>query len=125
MTARAQARRTGQLRLLCSLWLLWPLVATAHAHLEQSQPAEGAILAAAPAQFTLSFSESSQLTALSLKRADQSSAQKLGPLPGAAGAQLSVPAPRLDPGSYELRYRVISADGHIVAGSIHFTVTAP
>ena len=49
MTARAQARRTGQLRLLCSLWLLWPLVATAHAHLEQSQPAEGAILAAAPA----------------------------------------------------------------------------
>jgi methionine-rich copper-binding protein CopC len=124
VSARAQARRAGQLWLLGWFWLLWPLAAAAHAHLKQSQPAEGAVIAA-PAQFTLSFSESAQLTALSLKKAGQSPAQELGPLPAAAGERLSVPAPRLDPGSYELRYRVISADGHIMAGSVHFTVTAP
>jgi copper transport protein len=110
---------------LLSLWLLWPLPASAHAHLEQSQPSDGAVVVASPAEFTLSFSEAAQLTALSLQRAGQSSARKLGPLPAAAAVQLSVPAPRLDPGSYELRYRVISADGHIMAGSIHFTVAAP
>jgi methionine-rich copper-binding protein CopC len=110
-------------RALCA-WalLLWPIAALAHAHLLQSLPAEGSTLSAAPAQFTLKFSEVAHLTALSLQKQGDAQAHKITPLPSEASAQFSVPAPRLDAGVYELRYRVISADSHVVAGSVHFTV---
>ncbi|MGA8706205.1 MAG: copper resistance CopC family protein [Steroidobacteraceae bacterium] len=108
------------------LWLMlvWPLAALAHAHLQRSDPADGAVISNMPAQLTLQFSEAAQLTALTLSKAGQTVPQKLAPLPSAAATQLQVTAPRLEPGDYELRYRVISADGHIMAGKIHFTVTA-
>lgn len=109
--------------LACLLLPLWPLLAVAHAHLEQSEPADGAVVTA-PAQIVLRFSEPAQLTALSLQQQGQPAVRKLGPLSPDAAARISVPAPPLDPGSYELRYRLISADGHVMAGSIHFTITA-
>jgi methionine-rich copper-binding protein CopC len=99
-----------------------PLAALAHAHLEQSEPADGAVVAASPARIALHFSEAVQLTLLSVTPEDQAKPQKLGPLPTAAAAQLSVPAPALAPGRYEVRFRVISADGHVMAGSVHFAV---
>jgi methionine-rich copper-binding protein CopC len=40
-------------------------------------------------------------------------------------AQISIVAPALGPGSYELRYRVLSADSHIMSGSVHFTIAMP
>jgi methionine-rich copper-binding protein CopC len=86
--------------------LLWPLAALAHAHLQQALPADGSTVSTAPAQFTLKFSQVSHLTAL----------------PTEASAQFNVPAPRLESGVYELRYRVVSADSHVVAGSVHFTI---
>lgn len=108
-------------------WLLplWPLPATAHAHLEQAEPADGAILTVAPAQFVLRFSEAAQLTAVSLQREGESQVRKLGPLSHEPAAQISLPVPPLDPGRYELRYRLISADGHVMAGGVHFTIAAP
>jgi methionine-rich copper-binding protein CopC len=106
------------------LALVWPLAALAHAHLQRSDPADGAVISETPTQFTLQFSEAAQLTALSLTKSGQALPQKLAPLPSAAGMQLQVAAPRLEPGDYELRYRVISADGHVMAGKVHFTVTA-
>jgi methionine-rich copper-binding protein CopC len=111
---------------LLAFWplALWPPAALAHAHLEQAEPADGATLSASPPQFTLRFSQAAQLTALSLQKQGQARPQKLAPLPAAAGVQLQVAAPVLDPGSYELRYRVVSADGHVMAGSVHFTVAA-
>ena len=119
----------GRFRLLGPLgalaWLLWPLALSAHAHLEQSQPAEGANLNRAPEQFVLKFSESAHLTALSVQKSGEHEARKIESLPAAASDQISVPAPRLEPGAYELRYRVLSADGHLVAGSVHFKISPP
>jgi methionine-rich copper-binding protein CopC len=106
---------------LCTL-LLWPLAAFAHAHLQQALPADGSVVSSAPAQFTLKFSEAAQLTALSLQKQGEPQARKIEPLPTAASAQFNVPAPKLDPGVYELRFRVVSDDSHVVSGSIHFTV---
>jgi copper transport protein len=108
-------------------WLLLPLplLAMAHAHLEQSEPADGAVIPVAPAQIVLHFSEAAQLTALSLQQQGQSTVRKLGPLSRDPATRISVPSPPLEPGGYELRYRVISADGHVMAGSVHFTIAAP
>jgi len=36
--------------------------------------------------------------------------------------QLSVALPALDPGTYTVRFRVLSVDGHIVEGNFLFTV---
>jgi methionine-rich copper-binding protein CopC len=110
-------------RALCA-WalLLWPLAALSHAHLQQSLPAEGSTLSPAPAQFMLKFSEVAHLTALSLQKQGEPQAHKIAPLPSDASAQFTVPAPPLASGIYELRYRVISADSHVAAGSVHFTV---
>jgi methionine-rich copper-binding protein CopC len=102
--------------------LLWPLAAAAHAHLQQAFPAEGSVVNTAPAQFMLKFSEAAQLTALSVQKQGEPQAQKIQPLPTAASAQISVAAPKLEPGVYELRYRVVSADSHVVSGSVHFTI---
>jgi methionine-rich copper-binding protein CopC len=106
---------------LCAV-LLWPLGAAAHAHLQQAFPAEGSVVNTAPAQFMLKFSEAAQLTALSVQKQGEPQAQKIQPLPTAASAQISVAAPKLEPGVYELRYRVVSADSHVVSGSVHFTI---
>jgi len=115
--------RPGARAALTLLAWLWPLAALAHAHLEQAQPADGSS-GAAPAQLLLKFSEQTHLTALTLQKSGEAQVRKIEPLPTAANAQFTLPAPHLDPGAYELRYRLISADGHPMAGSLRFTVTA-
>jgi methionine-rich copper-binding protein CopC len=106
-------------------WLLFPLLACAHAHLQQAEPADGSVLTAAPTRFVLRFSEAAVLTALSVQSSGATQPQKIAPLPTAASVEISIPAPALAPGVYELRYRVLSADSHMMAGSVHFTIAKP
>jgi methionine-rich copper-binding protein CopC len=96
-------------------------LAQAHTHLKAAQPAEGSVLTAPPANIVLTFSEAARLTALTLQK-DGGAEEKLAPLPTAAAAEASVPAGKLAPGKYVLSYRVVSADNHIMAGKIHFTL---
>jgi hypothetical protein len=94
--------------------------ASAHSHLRSSLPAEGSTVAP-PAQVVLGFSESSQLTALTLMRGSDA-ALKVAPLPQQPAQQLRVALPRLAPGAWSLTWRVIGTDGHITHGTVHFTV---
>ncbi|HEY4340449.1 MAG TPA: copper resistance protein CopC [Steroidobacteraceae bacterium] len=94
--------------------------ASAHSHLRSSVPTEGSTVAP-PAQVVLGFSESSQLTALTLMRGSDP-ALKVAPLPQQPAQQLRVDLPKLTPGAWSLTWRVISADGHITHGTVHFTV---
>ena len=105
--------------------LLLPPLAGAHAHLEGAVPADGSIISAAPAELVLRFSEPARLTSLSMSRTGTPEPVKFGSLPTVTGAEIRLPAPALLPGSYELRYRVLSADGHIVSGTIHFAIASP
>jgi copper transport protein len=96
-------------------------VASGHAHLLQVTPADGSVVAQAPAAFSFKFSEAATLTALSLQKTGEAE-QKL-PLPDSpATPDIRVAAPTLSPGSYTLTYRVLSADHHIVSGHIAFKV---
>ena len=104
-----------------SLLLLCSGAALAHVHLRDSSPADGARLAAAPTALTLSFSEPAQLTALSLQQ-EQGSSWKLS-APAEAQLRVSVALPPLAPGSYHLRWRALSRDGHVVPGEIRFSIT--
>ncbi|HYC10767.1 MAG TPA: copper resistance CopC family protein [Steroidobacteraceae bacterium] len=100
------------------LWLA-ATCAVAHAHLQQSTPADGSVLSAAPAQLVLHFSEAARLTALWLESG--AARQAVGPLPQAAQPIIVVPLPALSPGRYVVSFRVVGADGHVVPGEIRFT----
>ncbi len=95
--------------------------AAAHAHLHASVPADHATVSAAPRQLSLAFNESVVLTALTIQKGD-SAPTRLGPLADAGAAEFKFELPSLDDGSYVVKWRAISADGHIMAGKFTFTV---
>ncbi|HYG93852.1 MAG TPA: copper resistance protein CopC [Nocardioides sp.] len=99
--------------------------ASAHATLVSTDPAEGAVLPEAPEQVTFTFDEQVSLTPDGLQvydaegqpvDADASSrdTEVIGDLPE-----------ELDDGTYVVTWRVVSADGHPIAGSLTFHVGAP
>jgi len=100
---------------------LAPLAAQAHTHLQGATPAEGSTVKA-PESIMLMFSEAAKVTALTIQK-DGDKEQKLSPLPTEAAAHVMVPAPTLAPGKYTVNYRVVSDDGHVMSGKIHFTVS--
>lgn len=103
------------------LTLLWSAGAGAHAHLQDSSPADGSHLAAAPGELVLAFSEAARLTALGIARAGGEQ-QKLTP-PQESRQRIRVPLPKLAPGDYLITWRALGSDGHLVPGQIRFTVT--
>jgi copper transport protein len=102
--------------------------ASAHAVLQSSNPAEGAVLQTAPGQVTLTFDETVSLPPQALQVLD--STQKdvaAGPAthPGGVGATVAVPlASGLARGSYLVSWHVISADSHPVSGAFVFSIGA-
>jgi methionine-rich copper-binding protein CopC len=112
------------LSLLSSLALVaLAVTADAHAHLQKSSPADNSVITTSPSNLVLNFSEAARLTALSIQK-DSEPAQSLKPLPTAAAQQISVPLPQLTPGTYSVSWRVLSDDGHVMAGALHFTLAA-
>lgn len=97
--------------------------AHAHAHLRHSVPADGSVLSAPPRQVVLDFSEAARLTAAWIQRSGGSRTPIAG-LPRQSAASVAVSLPALGAGRYELSWRALSADGHIMPGHIHFTVAA-
>jgi copper transport protein len=98
-----------------------PVAAFAHAALISSDPADNAILAEAPAGFSLTFNEPVSPLKLTLVRPDGTPA-------GLAdfrvdGGTVTIGAPRnLGRGTHVLSWRVVSADGHPVGGSLLFSI---
>jgi methionine-rich copper-binding protein CopC len=100
-----------------------PAWAGAHAHLTASTPAAGS-RGAAPPEFVLHFAEATRLTAVTLQR-DGAAARQLEPLPTRAGTTLRLRAPTLAAGDYVLTWRGLGDDGHVVSGTVRFTIQAP
>ena len=97
-------------------------VALAHAHLKKAVPADGGTVAKSPANVVLTFSEPAHLTACWIQKGDGPK-QKVSGLPTTAAAEISVPLPQLEPGTYVLSWKVVGDDTHIVPGQIGFTVS--
>jgi methionine-rich copper-binding protein CopC len=96
-------------------------VASAHAHLHASTPANHSVVTEAPKQISLEFNEPVQLTSVTVQKGD-GSATKLGPLPDAAAKQFTLAVAQLDAGNYIVKWRAVSDDGHITADKLLFTV---
>ncbi|OLL84284.1 MULTISPECIES: copper resistance CopC family protein [unclassified Pseudonocardia] len=100
--------------------------AWAHTELESSTPAADAQVADAPTTVTLTFSEEIPAHEATVTvRGPDGAAYAAGPATG-DGATLTVPLRPLGPaGAYTVDYRVVSDDGHPVAGTVPFTLTRP
>ena len=98
-------------------------LAYAHTELSASVPADNAVLAAAPKEVMLHFSEPVRLTALSLQKQGQAK-QSLGPLSADASEHFLVAAPTLSEGQYTVSWRALSEDAHVMTGEFAFTVGA-
>lgn len=111
-------------RIACALVLIGcSALAFAHAQLLKSDPAQGSTVKAAPTRFVLTFGEPAKLTRLTLQKGAEP-AKKIEPLPTDASAEISVPAPKLEPGKYVLAWRAVGSDSHVVPGKLTFTVGA-
>ncbi|MEM1386371.1 MAG: copper resistance protein CopC [Pseudomonadota bacterium] len=101
---------------------LLPLQALAHAQLRASEPAEGAVVDSAPAEIILTFNEPVSPLVLRLIGPDGAAVD----LDGAAeNADLSVRLPEtVGDGTHLLSWRIVSADGHPVGGTLTFHVGA-
>ncbi|WP_245469095.1 copper resistance protein CopC, partial [Mesorhizobium sp. M7D.F.Ca.US.004.01.2.1] len=101
-----------------------PDQAFAHAALIKTDPADGAVLEQGPAQFSLTFSEPVSPLVLTLVTPDGT------PVPLTAfrlsDQTVEIDNPqKLASGTHVLSWRVISADGHPVGGSLLFSIGAP
>ncbi|MFJ4011620.1 copper resistance protein CopC [Streptomyces sp. NPDC090026] len=104
--------------------------ASAHAVLLSSDPADGAVVATAPGEVTLTFSEkiavgddSIRVLEPSGKRADTDEIRELGTDGGVVyGVTLH---PGLPDGTYTVAWQGVSADSHPVAGAFTFSIGAP
>jgi copper transport protein len=114
------------LALLCALALLAPAGASAHARLEATSPAQGAVVKEEPGAVVFTFDEPVEGNFGAVRvydpageRVDEGDAFH----PGGEGPRLGVHLkPGLPDGSYTATYRVVSADGHIVSSGYVFSI---
>ena len=114
-------------RLIAVVVLLLALAvgpAWAHASLLDSTPADGAIVANAPTALTLTFNEPVSPTEMRLIGPGGAASPLGAPVLSDDTVSMSVGA-ALVQGSYALSWRVISADGHPVGGTVLFSVGKP
>ncbi|MCC6209104.1 MAG: copper homeostasis periplasmic binding protein CopC [Gammaproteobacteria bacterium] len=107
------------------LMIAWPLAASAHTHLEKSDPADNSSLATAPQSVQLWFSEKVAaewskivVTDSAGKRMDQQEVISSEADP----EHIQVDLNPLTSGTYKVDWNVISGDGHRVKGSFSFSV---
>ena len=119
-------RRTRWLRsTLLIVLLMVPITSWGHAYLVKSSPTRRAALSSPPTRVVLWFNErlEAQFSQLSVWNAEGQQVDggdvQVGP---DDAKRLSVGIPTLPAGSYRVKYRVLSVDGHIVEAEFPFTV---
>jgi copper transport protein len=108
---------------LCAL--IFPATGWAHATLQRTVPANGAVLAAPPSAVRLVFDDNVR-PGSGMKAIRNGGGSVLAGKPRVVGGRTLVVSlrPRLPDGDYTVLWRVVSDDGHAIAGVIAFGVGA-
>jgi methionine-rich copper-binding protein CopC len=102
-----------------------PINSWGHAYLVKSSPARRAVLSTPPTRVVLWFNErlEAQFSQISIWNAEGQQIDggdvQVGP---DDSKKLSVGIPTLPAGSYTVKYRVLSVDGHVVEAEFPFTI---
>lgn len=125
---RGGGRLAGVMILALLLSVLFAGPVAAHATLVQVTPVDGAVIAQAPAEVRLHFSERVGLSAGSIKLLAPDGTRVDVPAATATddGSTAVQPLPAgLGPGTYTVLWRVLSEDTHSVFGAVTFSVGQP
>lgn len=99
--------------------------AQAHDELVSSNPADGAVLEAAPSEIELVFSSELMDLGNQVIVADAAGNNLAESEPVLTRETLVQALPALDAGDYQVNWRAVSSDGHPITGTFSFTVSAP
>jgi copper resistance protein C len=111
--------------LIAALIALAPAAAWAHAFLDHADPRVGSVTAKAPARIQLWFTEALEPAFCRVSVTGPPGFHGAGPARPVAGdarsltVDLGAPVP---PGTYVVRWRVLSADTHVTEGDFSFRV---
>jgi copper transport protein len=130
-TLRASTSRPGAPVVAALTWLLlvlvWPGVAHAHPALVETTPGAGYAVTAPPEAVGVAFNE--RVTpvepALMLHTADGEQIPLTVSVERGRTALRGVPQAELEPGSYEVSYKVVALDGDLIEGTFPFGVATP
>ncbi|MFW0770428.1 copper resistance CopC family protein [Arthrobacter koreensis] len=103
------------------------LAAPAHAHdeLVSSNPADGAVLDAAPSEIELVFSSELMDLGNQVIVEDSAGTNLAESEPVLTRETLVQSVPALEAGDYKVNWRAVSSDGHPITGTFSFTVNGP
>ncbi len=124
--------------ILILLCLLFPLSALAHSPLSNVSPEDGAKLQDAPTEISMVFKSPAKLIKLELLKEHTSEKKSLlgslfgndggevVPLPNAVLMETSethvIPLPEITSGGYQVKWRAMGEDGHVIKGDFGFAV---
>jgi len=122
---RRASALTATLVLCFAVLLAGAPMASAHDQLVSSTPADGKRLSAAPTQVSVTFSAALMDLGYEIRVVDAASKNWAQGSPVLSRETLAQPlAPDLPEGEYQVRWRVVSSDGHPISGSYSFLVGA-
>jgi methionine-rich copper-binding protein CopC len=107
--------------------LLGAGVAWSHAFLDRAEPRVGSTVKSSPSQVRAWFTQELEPAFSTLEVVNQSGERvDRGPaqVDAASRALLQVPLKPLGPGTYRVKWRVLSVDTHVTEGDFTFTVSA-
>ena len=124
--SRTARQFASALAILFGVLLLGTGVASAHASVTSSSPADGQSVATSPAEISVTFSENVSAISggLSVLNTDGETIALGASQISNGRTLLAAPEETLADGTYVVTYRVLSADGHPVSGSLLFGVGA-
>jgi len=99
--------------------------ARAHAFLDHANPLVGSTVRAAPREVTLSFTQNLEAGFSSVEVTDVHGARVDTGKPQVSGSTMRIGLKSLPPGTYRVRWRVLSIDTHKTEGSFTFQVGGP
>jgi methionine-rich copper-binding protein CopC len=108
--------------------LLAPLATTAaraHAFLDHASPLVGSTVPAAPHEVVLSYTQDLEAAFSTVEVTDASGARVDQGKPQISGSTMRVGLKPIGPGSYRVRWHVLSVDTHKTEGSFTFHVGGP
>ena len=117
---RGLALHAGRAWFVVLLSILTSL-AVAHTTIKSTVPANEAVLAHSPAVIEVAFEHIAQLTSVTVVVAGQEP-RKLGFTPLGNAFNFTLANPQLAPGRNEVHWKALSSDGHVIEGTLAFTV---
>jgi len=120
---RTCARVLGGAVLAALLVFALPQAAAAHDQIIEQTPNENEVLEVAPTEITLEFTgELMDITQLAMVVDADGTDWVSGPLQVTQRTAVQPLLPDMPEGSYQVRWRVVSSDGHPISGSFEFAV---